>query len=144
MRGELEHQVLVNKIPVLGICVGMQILGNSSEEGSRTGLGWIKGKVKRFDTTLIPFHTKLPHMGWNTITPVKKCYLLNSFNENDRFYFLHSYYFECEDQTDVAAETDFGNKFSSAINYKNIYGIQFHPEKSHSNGVRLLNNFSNI
>ena len=144
MRDELEKQVLENEIPIMGICVGMQILAKSSDEGNLPGLGWIDGEVKLFDSSLIPYKTRLPHMGWNSIEPIKENVLLEGFNNESRFYFLHSYYFKCNNSEDILSTTDYGIKYSSAVNVNNIYGIQFHPEKSHSNGVRLLHNFANL
>lgn len=143
MRGELERRVLDNKIPVLGICVGMQMLAKSSEEGVLQGLGWIDGSVIRFRSDLEKT-TRLPHMGWNTITPVSENPLLNGFDSTSRFYFLHSYYFVCNNETDVIAKSEYGEEFASGISNSNIYGIQFHPEKSHSNGIRLLDNFAKL
>jgi glutamine amidotransferase len=142
MRDELENKVLVEKVPVVGICVGMQILAKSSEEGNLPGLGWIDGVVKKFDASLIPYKTRLPHMGWNTMSPVNQNPLLNGFNENARFYFLHSYYFVCNNQDEIIATTEYGIKYASGVCRDNIYGIQFHPEKSHSNGTQLLRNFA--
>jgi len=144
MRDELENQVLNNKVPIVGICVGMQILAKSSDEGILPGLGWIDGEVKLFDSGLIPYKTRLPHMGWNTMTPIKNNPLLDGFNGNSRFYFLHSYYFSCNNSDDVISTTEYGIEYASAVNSNNIYGIQFHPEKSHSNGVQLLNNFAKL
>lgn len=144
MRNELEHQVMNNKIPVIGICVGMQMLAKSSEEGILPGLGWIDGSVKLFDVSKIPYKTQLPHMGWNTIEPTNNNSLINGFNNQSRFYFLHSYYFVCNKPADIISKTEYGIKYASAINSGNIYGIQFHPEKSHSNGVQLLHNFANL
>ena len=142
MRSELEKMVLDDKIPIMGICVGMQMLAKSSDEGNFLGLGWIDAKVKLFDSSKIVFSTKLPHMGWNSIEPKQNVTLLNGFDNESRFYFLHSYYFECVNENDVIATTDYGINYASAVNKENIYGIQFHPEKSHSNGVRLLENFA--
>jgi glutamine amidotransferase len=142
MRDELEKKVLVEKVPVVGICVGMQMLAKSSEEGILPGLGWIDGVVKKFDASLIPYKTRLPHMGWNTMSPVNQNPLLYGFNENARFYFLHSYYFVCNNQDEIIATTEYGIKYASGVCRDNIYGIQFHPEKSHSNGVQLLKNFA--
>lgn len=144
MRDELEKQVLENKIPVIGICVGMQMLAKSSDEGVLPGLGWIDGNVKLFDVSTIPYKTQLPHMGWNTIEPVNNNALLNGFNNQSRFYFLHSYYFVCNNSADIISNTEYGTMYTSAVNSENIYGIQFHPEKSHSNGVQLLHNFANL
>lgn len=144
MREELEKQVINNKIPVIGICVGMQMLAKSSDEGVLPGLGWIDGNVKLFDVSAIPYKTQLPHMGWNTIEPVNNNALLNGFNNQSRFYFLHSYYFVCNNTADIISKTEYGIMYTSAVNNENIYGIQFHPEKSHSNGVQLLHNFANL
>lgn len=144
MRDELEKQVLINKIPVLGICVGMQMLGKSSDEGIMPGLGWIDGNVKLFDESLIQNKTRLPHMGWNTMKPIKKTPLLIGLNEESRFYFLHSYYFNCNNFENVISTTEYGIIYASAINSGNIFGIQFHPEKSHSNGIKILYNFANL
>ncbi len=144
MRESLDKLVLVNKIPVLGICVGMQMLSESSEEGIMPGLGWINGKVKKFDASLIDRKPRLPHMGWNTIKAVKENKLLDNIIDGSRFYFLHSYYFECHDPLNEIAETEYGVHFSCVVNNGNIFGVQFHPEKSHENGIQLLNNFANL
>lgn len=144
MRDELEKQVIKNKIPIIGICVGMQMLAKSSDEGVLPGLGWIDGNVKLFDVSTIPYKTQLPHMGWNTIEPINNNALLNGFNNQSRFYFLHSYYFVCNNSADIISKTEYGIMYTSAVNSENIYGIQFHPEKSHSNGVQLLHNFANL
>lgn len=144
MRDELENKVIRDIVPVIGICVGMQILAKSSEEGKLPGLGWVDGKVLKFDINNIPYKTRLPHMGWNNINPIAESTLLKGFNNESRFYFLHSYYFVCNNQQDIISTTQYGIDFSSAINHNNIFGIQFHPEKSHSNGVSLLNNFAKL
>ena len=144
MRETLDELVLHKKIPVVGICVGMQILAKSSDEGILPGLGWIDGEVKKFDATLIKHKTRLPHMGWNTINPINSSKLLIGFNERSRFYFLHSYYFKCNDIRDEIANTEYGINYSSAVQKENIFGVQFHPEKSHENGIQLLNNFANL
>ena len=144
MRDELEKQVLVNKVPVVGICVGMQMLANSSDEGKLPGLGWIDGEVKLFDESLIPYKTRLPHMGWNSIKPLNNCPLLSGFNDLSRFYFLHSYYFACKNEQNVISTTEYGIMYASAVNRENIYGIQFHPEKSQYYGIKVINNFLNL
>lgn len=143
MREKLDELVLIKKLPVIGICVGMQMLANSSEEGELKGLGWINGIVKKFDNSKIA-NNPLPHMGWNTLEINKSNNLFESLEINPRFYFLHSYYFECENKNDVLARAMYGDTFECIVNYKNIYGIQCHPEKSHYNGMQLLKNFGEL
>jgi imidazole glycerol-phosphate synthase subunit HisH len=144
MRDELEKRVIVDQIPVIGVCVGMQMLARSSDEGVLPGLGWIDGVVKVFDSSLLTYKTRLPHMGWNTIDPVGENPLLSGFDNTSRFYFLHSYYFVCNNYSDTISTTRYGITYTSAVNNKNIFGVQFHPEKSHSNGIQLLHNFAMI
>lgn len=144
MRDEIEKRVQLDKIPIIGICVGMQMMAKSSEEGTLQGLGWFDAEVKLFDTSKIPYKTRLPHMGWNSVNIVKKGGLLSNLEDESRFYFLHSYYFNCNSLENIIAHTDYGGKFASAVQNNNIYGIQFHPEKSHKNGIQLLNNFSKL
>lgn len=143
MREVVEKKILVDKVPVLGICAGMQILAHSSDEGKEKGLGWINGSVKLFDTSEIKHKTKLPHMGWNEINP-KNSLLFNKINTGSRFYFVHSYYFDCNEPENSIATTNYGFEFTSAVNSNNIYGVQFHPEKSHENGQQLLYNFAKL
>ena len=141
-REVLEHLVLIDKIPVLGICVGMQILSSGSDEGVLPGLGWIPGKVKKIDKSKLITKPKLPHLGWNSIEIQKANLILNGVDVNEGFYFIHSYYFECEFEVDILTKTHYGVDFASAVNRENIFGTQFHPEKSHSNGICLLENFA--
>jgi glutamine amidotransferase len=143
-RKALDIEVLINKVPIIGICVGMQVLGGSSEEGKLPGLGYIKGHVKRLDENLILNKPSLPHMGWNNISLKRQSPLFEVIDTEIGFYFLHSFYFECDNHSDVLATTEYGHSFASAINHENVYGIQFHPEKSHHNGVSLLKNFANL
>ena len=143
MREKLDELVLEKKIPVIGICVGMQMLAKSSEEGTLNELGWIDGIVKKFDKSKIK-NAPLPHMGWNNLKIEKKNKIFDNLEENPRYYFLHSYYFECENKEDVIATATYGEKFDCMINHKNIYGIQCHPEKSHHNGMQLLKNFGEL
>ncbi len=140
----LEELVLEKNIPVLGICVGMQILSNGSEEGNLEGLGWIKGFVKKFDKNLIAHKPKLPHLGWNSVEIKKKSPLLNNIEPKEGFYFIHSFYFECQREEDILTTTNYGKNFSSAVNLNHITGVQFHPEKSHHNGMTLLKNFAEL
>jgi glutamine amidotransferase len=142
MRKKLDELVLVQKIPVIGICVGMQMMGNRSDEGSEEGLKWIDGDILKFDDKLIQHRTKLPQMGWNDVTPVRNHPLFGGLEKEAIFYFLHSFYFKCNNSSDSIAVSDYGVSFSSAVNKDNIYGIQFHPEKSHQYGEKLLHNFA--
>ena len=144
MLDKLNELVLDKKVPVLGICVGMQLMANSSDEGTFGGLRWIDASVKKFDKARINLVTPLPHMGWNDVTPVKNHPLFIGLDKEAIFYFLHSFYFHCNNPTDRIAVSDYGVSFSSAVNKDNIYGIQFHPEKSHQYGEKLLHNFAKL
>lgn len=139
--GELVGQ---RNLPVLGVCVGMQMLAGSSEEGVLPGLNWIEGVVRRFDASAIPYRTKFPHMGWNDVKAVRPSRLLEGLEAGARFYFLHSYYFDCARERDVLGTAAYGRTFSAIVNRDNIYGIQCHPEKSHECGVALLRNFATL
>lgn len=143
MKEKLDELVLEKKFPVIGICVGMQMLANSSEEGVLKGLGWIDAVVKKFDKTKIK-NGPLPHMGWNTLNIKKDNKIFQNLEEEPRYYFLHSYYFECNDKEDVIATANYGEEFDCMVNHENIYGIQCHPEKSHHNGIQLLKNFGEL
>ena len=143
LRGIVEKKVIEENICVLGVCAGMQIFADSSEEGNEKGLGWIKGNVRLFDTSKIKHTTKLPHMGWNTIKP-QNSYLFKGLVDSSRFYFVHSYYFDNHIAENIISTTDYGGTFTSAVNKNNIYGVQFHPEKSHQNGLMLLKNFAEL
>jgi glutamine amidotransferase len=139
MRDALVELATVARVPVLGVCVGMQMLGRSSEEGSEPGLGWIAGSVRKLDSAPA---AHLPHMGWNDVKPVAHGGLFAGLESNALFYFLHSYYFRCDSDADVLATSQYGATFACAIKSGNIFGVQFHPEKSHSFGTRLLQNFA--
>jgi glutamine amidotransferase len=139
MRAKLEELVIQKGIPVLGVCVGMQILGDRSDEGKLPGLGWIEGNVRQFDSNAA---INLPHMGWNDVRPARPTPLLRDLENDSRFYFLHSFYFDCAQAEDVAAVSAYGGEFSSVISRGNVHGVQFHPEKSHHFGIRLLSNFA--
>lgn len=144
MRELLDFLVLEKQTPVIGICVGMQMMGKRSDEGELKGLGWIDAEVFKFDEKLIHQRTKLPHMGWNDVFPINSNPLFKGLEADSIFYFLHSYYFNCNNPNDIIAKSNYGIEFTSAVNFKNIYGIQFHPEKSHNYGEKLLFNFSNL
>jgi imidazole glycerol-phosphate synthase subunit HisH len=144
MRPVVERWLGETLKPVLGICVGMQLLANGSDEGSLPGLGWIDGRVKKFDHDSFTHATHLPHMGWNTVAPRLKSPLFDGVDLSTGYYFLHSYYFSCSDPQDELATTAYGIEFASAVCRGNVFGVQFHPEKSHEAGVRLLRNFASM
>ncbi len=142
LRDVLIKKANVDKVPFLGICLGMQLLTNRSEEGLLKGLGLIDADTLKFkfdDHTL-----KIPHMGWNFVHPKNDSPLTEGFTEEFRFYFVHSYYVKCDDPNDLVMQTEYGGRFDSIIQLGNIYGAQFHPEKSHKYGMKLLENFSKI
>lgn len=139
----LNKAVLDNEIPILGICLGMQLLLKSSEEGNLSGLGWIDGTSKKF--SFIDTLMKVPHMGWNIVNPRSINTIYNGFNDKEiRYYFVHSYFVQCENSDNILSDTPYGSNFASSVNKNNIYGVQFHPEKSHKFGMQLLKNFSEL
>ena len=146
LRETLDKLVLEQRIPVIGICVGMQMMADSSEEGELTGLGWIKGKVRKFDHAGLVDASQfpLPHMGWNNIQLQSNDPLFSDLEAEPQFYYLHSYYFDCDDDSCCIGKASYGSDFSCIIKHENIYGIQCHPEKSHHNGVAILRNFAQL
>jgi glutamine amidotransferase len=140
----LNEQVLVKKKKVMGICVGMQILANSSDEGELSGLGWIPGRVRAIDASTLPCNPKLPHMGWNTVKPSACARLFDSVDCDRGFYFLHSYYFDPASPDLIAATVEYGKELTCAVARENVFGMQFHPEKSHANGVSVFRNFAEL
>lgn len=141
LRNVLDHKATVERVPVLGICLGMQLLTRSSEEGNLAGLGWLAASAHRFPSngTL-----KVPHMGWNLTTKGKVDPLTKDLPADARFYFVHSYYVRADLEEDVVLHSNYGLPFVSAIGRSNIWGAQFHPEKSHKFGMKLLENFANL
>ena len=144
LKDKLNELVLDKKVPVLGICVGLQVMGYGSDEGNLPGLGWIPGQVKKFDETKIEFKPKLPHMGWNVINDTRNHNLFKGIDNDFGFYFVHSFYFECEKEENILTTSNYGGEFTSSIYANHIFGTQFHPEKSHGNGVQLLKNFAEL
>lgn len=142
MRPTLETLVQKQGRPVIGICVGMQILAEGSDEGEREGLGWIPGRVRHFSHLNPNAAQPLPHMGWNDVTPAPGEALFAGLEDEARFYFLHSFYFECAHAGHAVAHTAYGGEYASAVRNGHVHGVQFHPEKSHHFGARLLQNFA--
>jgi glutamine amidotransferase len=142
MRPVLEDLVRRGRLPVLGVCVGMQMLAHGSDEGTEPGLGWIDGRVRAFASWAPAQHLPSPHMGWNDVRPTHDDRLFGQADRGMRFYFLHSYYFECANPENVLAVAEYGAEFGCAVQHENIYGVQFHPEKSHHFGTELLRNFA--
>lgn len=140
----INHRVLVDKIPILGICLGMQMMTSSSEEGDVEGLNWVTGVVKKFPEYTTQWRLRVPHIGWSFVTKAKENEILSGLQDLTRFYFIHSYYVECKDSNDVLLTSEYGFEFVSAFNHQNVYGVQFHPEKSHIYGMAFLNSFANM
>ena len=136
----LNDEVVIKKKPILGICLGMQLLMNRSDEGKRNGLSFIPGSAVRFKADELGDRKKVPHMGWNFVRPENKTALFTGVDERSKFYFVHSYYASVEDKY-IISSTDYGKTFASAIGNDNILGVQFHPEKSHKHGMALLKNY---
>lgn len=146
MRQVLDDLVLIKKVPVLGICVGMQMMAMDSEEGTESGLGWIDAKIMKFEQEKMNSQRGicLPHMGWNAVQPQKQEGLFNKIGKETKFYFLHSFYILPAHKQHVGAVTNYNGRFVSSICSKNIFGVQFHPEKSHTAGIQLLKNFAEV
>ncbi len=138
----LKKEVLVNNKPILGICLGMQLLTKYSEEGNVEGLGFVDAQTKKFQ--LQDARLKVPHMGWNEVEFQKDFLLSPGLTATPRYYFVHSYYVECANREDILCTTMYGQEFVSGFQYQNIFGLQFHPEKSHKFGMELLANFFKI
>ncbi|MGA3013535.1 MAG: imidazole glycerol phosphate synthase subunit HisH [Bacteroidales bacterium] len=139
----LMEAVLVKKISILGICLGMQLMAKHSEEGDEVGFGWFDAEVVRFQVS-DPIKFKVPHTGWNHVEIKKESLLFDSVNLDSGFYFVHSYHMKCNDKNDILSMTDYSYPFVSAVQKDNIFGVQFHPEKSHEQGASLLKNFISL
>ena len=137
----LSRAVLERKVPVMGVCLGMQLLARSSEEGNEVGLGWIEADVRRI-TLPEGSPLKVPHIGWMDVQPVHPSVLFDPCSATERFYFDHSYHVTCDQQEDISAVIDYGTPLCCAIQAGNVSGVQFHPEKSHRFGMRLLRSFA--
>lgn len=144
MRDALERKVLGEGVPVVGVCVGMQMLADGSDEGKRAGLGWVPGRVRHFAHAPSNQNLPMPHMGWNDVLPGAGQPLFKGMEQDARFYFLHSYYFEPAAGTDAVARSVYGTEFACVVRRDHIYGVQFHPEKSHHFGAALLKNFAEV
>jgi len=140
--GVLTARVKENRTPILGLCLGMQLFSRGSEEGSRRGLGWIPADTRRFAFGNVESAPRVPHIGWNTVEPRNGTPLFHMMPEPPRFYFVHSYHLACADPGLAAGHTQYGYDFCSAIEADNIWGVQFHPEKSHKYGMQLFRNFA--
>lgn len=138
----LNEMILEKNKPILGICLGMQLMTEFSEEGNCSGFGWIKAQTKKF--VFNGNGLKIPHMGWNNLAIKNSDTLFKDITTDNFFYFVHSYYVSCESVTDILAETGYGNKFVSSFQKENIFGCQFHPEKSHDKGLQILKNFAEM
>ena len=140
-KNALDREVLVNKIPIIGICVGMQVLASIGHEFQiNSGLGWIDGEIIKLNNDTLP----LPHVGWNSVSKLKESRLLDGIENDSDFYFVHSYVFKPVNKNFIIATTIYNEDFCSVIECNNIYGVQFHPEKSHIAGKKLIENFISI
>jgi glutamine amidotransferase len=143
LREVVTKKVMEDKTPLLGICVGLQMMMEKSEEGSEPGLGWIRGSTIKFRKEKIG-DLKIPHMGWTNVRPAKDAGLTENLDPDPRFYFVHSFHVQPENQNDNLLTAFYGYEFTAAVNRENLYGVQFHPEKSHKYGMKILGNFGRL
>jgi len=141
LREVLDRKALFERVPMLGVCLGMQLMTRASEEGSLSGLGWVEADTRRFP---MQNGLKVPHMGWNLVNRSTVSKLTEGFDDETRFYFVHSYFVAVDKSENSILKTTYGIEFDSAIQRENIFGVQFHPEKSHKFGMRLLKNFADV
>jgi len=144
LREILELKALEERVPVLGICLGMHLMTQCSEEGRERGLGWVPARTVRFPEYFGDDKLRVPHIGWNTVRVMRTSALLDEGADEQRFYFVHSYHAVCEDSTGEIARSTHGYEFTSAFAFDNIFGVQFHPEKSHAFGMRLMKRFAEL
>jgi len=137
----LNRKALEERVPVLGICLGFQMFSRFSEEGDAEGLGWLDAVTRRFRFDGMVPAPKVPHLGWNDLQRVKDSPLIEGVTADAAFYFAHSYYVDCHEPDAVLTATGYGHDFVSSVACGNLYGLQFHPEKSHANGLRIVSNF---
>ena len=137
----ITKKVIEEKTPILGVCLGMQLFSKRSEEGRMDGLGWVEAETIKFKFDDFQSNFKIPHMGWNLVKLKKQVPLFKEMEAEARFYFANSYHLVCDNKDNILATTNYGYDFASIIRKDNIYGVQFHPEKSHKFGMRLLKNF---
>lgn len=140
----LNRRVLEDKVPILGICLGVQLFTNRSDEGVRPGLGWIDAETVAFDRNRLKPTDRVPHMGWSTLQVVRSSRILTPLDDAARFYFVHSYHLRCQHREDVIGQVTHGYPIDVAVERGNIFGVQFHPEKSHRFGMEMLRNFVSL
>ncbi len=140
----LNRKVLTEKTPILGICLGVQLFTKRSEEGTASGLGWLDAETIRFDPSLLDTNDRVPHMGWRDVEISRSSKLTKDLPTDSRFYFVHSYHLRCNSPADILLSARYGYSFASGVERENIFGVQFHPEKSHRFGKKLLANYATL
>jgi glutamine amidotransferase len=144
LRPAVEDAVRARMVPILGICVGMQMMARGSDEGQEPGLGWIEAQTRRFDFRALNHSPRLPHIGWNYVRPAKTHTATTQLSATPRFYFVHSFHVACENPADILLQAHYGVEFTAAFAHQNMLGVQFHPEKSHKYGMQLLRGFAGV